>query len=118
MNQKESFNSTVKDHHLNLLVSFYCRDDLFHLRKHLRTEDVERRVVKRYLPILRRTPGQTYLSSLTCCVILIFHACCPLIIWFHGVTLANSRTRCRKSTTSFVVAGGCSSVIQCPQSGM
>src|SRR6202521_5743969 len=80
MNQKEPFNCTVKNHHLNLLVSFECRDDLVHLRKHLRTEDVERRVVKRDSPILRRAPGQTYLSSLTCCVILIFHGCCLLII--------------------------------------
>src|ERR1700724_4708050 len=80
MNEKETFNSTVKDHHLNLLVSFDCRDDLVHLRKHLRTEDVERRVVKRDSPILGRAPGQTYLSSLSCCVILIFHGCGLLII--------------------------------------
>jgi len=31
---------------------------------------------------------------------------------------ARQRARRRKSTTSFVVACGCSSVIQCPQSGM
>src|SRR5258707_11512801 len=83
MNQKETFNSAVKDHHLNLVVSFNCRDDLVHLRKHLRTEDVERRVVKRDSPILGRAPGQTYLSSLSCCVLLIFHGCCLLITWFH-----------------------------------
>src|ERR1700720_2939546 len=83
MNQKETFNSTVKNHHLNLLVSFDCRDDLVYLRKHLRTEDVERRVVKRDSPIFGRTLGQTYLSSLTCCVILVFHVCCLLIIRFH-----------------------------------
>src|SRR5882757_4795653 len=82
MNQKETFNSTVKNHHLNLLVSFDCRDDLVYLRKHLRTEDVERRVVKRHSPIFRRTLGQTYLSSLCCSVILIFHICCLLITWF------------------------------------
>src|SRR6266576_6622777 len=73
MNQKETFNSTVKDHYLNLLVSFDCRDDLVHLRKHLRTEDVEWRVVNRDSPILGRAPDQTYLSSLCCFVILIFH---------------------------------------------
>src|SRR5260370_41666486 len=83
MNQKETFNITVKDHHLNLLVSFDCRDDLIRLRKHLRTEDVERRVVKRDSPILGRALGQTYLSSLCCYVILIFHVCWLLIIWFH-----------------------------------
>src|SRR3989475_9762475 len=80
MNQKEPFNRTVKNHHLNLLVSFDCRDDLVHLRKHLRTEDVERRVIKRDSPILGRAPGQTYLSSLCCCVTLIFHVCFFLII--------------------------------------
>jgi len=46
MNQKETFNGTIKNHHLNLLISFECRDDLVHLREHLRTEDVERRMVK------------------------------------------------------------------------
>src|SRR6266567_3719791 len=76
MNQKETFHGTVKNHHLNLLVSFECGDDLVHLRKHLRTEDVERRFVKRDSPILGRPPCQTYLSSLSCCVILIFHGCC------------------------------------------
>src|SRR5450432_1435077 len=90
MNQKESFDCTVKDHHLHSLVSFDRRDDLVHLRKHLRTEDVERRSGKRDSPILVRALCQTYLSSLTCCVILIFHGCCLLIIWFHGVTLSNS----------------------------
>src|SRR5450755_4369212 len=80
MNQKETFNSAVKDHHLNLLVSFDCRDDLVHLRKHLGSEDVERRMVNRDSPILGRAPGQTYLSSLCCRVILIFHVCCLLII--------------------------------------
>src|SRR5256885_12117277 len=74
VNQKETFNSTVKNNHLNLLVSFDCGDDLVHLRKHLRTEDVERRMVNGDSPILRRAPGQTYLSSLCCCV--IFHVCC------------------------------------------
>src|SRR5229473_1105607 len=84
MNQKESFNSTVKYHHLNLLVSFDCRDDLVHLRKHLRTEDVERRVVKRDSPILGRALGHTYLSILCGCEIVIFHVVCLLIIWFSS----------------------------------
>src|SRR5229473_4308467 len=83
MNQKEPFNRTVKNHDLNLLVSFDCRDDLVHLRKHLRTEDVERRVVKRDSPILGRALGYTYLSILCCCEILIFHVGCLLIIWFY-----------------------------------
>src|SRR6202140_5187815 len=82
MNQKETFNGTVKNHHLNLLVSFECRDDLVHLRKHLRTEDVERRVVKRDLPMLGRALGHAYLSILCCCDIVIFHVGGLLIIWF------------------------------------
>src|SRR5580700_161827 len=105
MNQKESFDCTVKYHHLYLLVSFDCRDDLAHLRKHLRTEDVERRVVKRDSPILGRAPDQTYLSSPTCCVILIFHGCCLLIIWFHGVTLVNSRTAMQEVDDKFCCGG-------------
>src|SRR5438128_7432492 len=84
MNQKETFNGTIKHHHLNLLVSFECRDDLVHLRKHLRTEDVERRVVKRDSPILGRALGHTYLSILCCCEIVIFHVGCLLIIWFSS----------------------------------
>src|SRR6266403_3367828 len=83
VNQKETFNSTVKDHHLNLLVSFDCRDDLVHLREHLRAEDVERRMVNRDSPILGRASDETYLSSLCCCVILIFHVRCLLIIWLQ-----------------------------------
>src|ERR1700686_5338980 len=71
MNEKETFNGTIKNHHLNLLVSFECRDDLVHLWKHLRTEDVERWVVKRDSPILGRALGQTYLSILCCCEIVI-----------------------------------------------
>src|SRR5712675_3482910 len=87
MNQEETFNSAVENHHLNPLVSFNCRDDLVHLRKHFGAEDVERRMVKRDSPILRRAPGQTYLRSLCCYETLIFHVCCLLIIWFHRLVL-------------------------------
>src|SRR5215510_6756619 len=83
MNQKEPFDRTVTNHHLNLLISLDCRKNLLHLRKHLWTEDVERRVVNRDSPIFERTLGQTYLSSLCCDVILIFHVCCLLLTWFH-----------------------------------
>src|SRR5258708_5455521 len=85
MNQKEAFNSTVEDHDLNLLVSFDCRDDLVHLRKHLRTEDVEWRMVNRDSPVLGRAPVQTYLSILCCYVTLILHVCCLLITWSYGL---------------------------------
>ena len=88
MNQKETFNGTIKNHHLNLLVSFECRDDLVHLRKHLRTEDVERRVVKRDSPILGRALGHTYLSILYCCELVIFQVGCLLISWFSSALSA------------------------------
>src|ERR1700730_4922825 len=82
MNQKETFNGTVKNHHLNLLVSFECRDDLVHLRKHLRTEDVERRVVERDSPVFGRALGHSDLSIRCCCEIVIFHVGCLLILLF------------------------------------
>src|ERR1700694_728098 len=82
MNQKETFNGTIKNHHLNLLVSFECRDDLVHLRKHLRTEDVERRVVKRDSPILGRALSHTHLSILCCCEIAIFSWLSPYHLVF------------------------------------
>src|SRR5712671_5519857 len=95
MNQEKTFNGTVKDNHLNLLVSFNCREDLVHLRKHFGAEDVERWVVKGDCPILGRALGQTYLTRLCCCVILILHVCFLLSIWFHvwfcvGVVLSGS----------------------------
>src|SRR5260370_33534530 len=89
MNQKETFNSTVKNHHLNLLVSFECRDDLVHLRKRLRTEDVERRVVKSDSPILGGAPGQTDLSRLCFCVILIFLVFCFPFLLVHVLLLVS-----------------------------
>src|SRR6266568_4115360 len=82
MNQKETFNGTIKNHHLNLLVGFECRDDLVHLRKHLGTEDVKRRVIKRDSPVLGRALGYTYLSIPCCCELVIFHVGCLLILLF------------------------------------
>src|SRR5450432_3972028 len=81
MNQKETLNGTVENHHLNLPVSFERCDDLVHLRQHLWAEDVERRVVKRDSPILGRALCHTYLGILCCCDIVIFHVSCLLIIW-------------------------------------
>src|SRR5882724_6645082 len=80
MNQKETFDGAVKDNHLNSVVSFDCRDDLVHLRKHFGAEDVEGWIVKRDSPILGQALGQTYLRNLCCCVILILHIYCLLII--------------------------------------
>src|SRR4051812_34654151 len=85
MNQKESFNSTVKNHDLNTLVSFDCRNHLVHLRKHFWTEDVERRVVECDSPILGRVLDQMYLSSLRRRVTLIFHTSYLVIVWTSGL---------------------------------
>jgi hypothetical protein len=74
MSQKETFNGTVKNHHFDMLVRFECRDDLVQLRNGFRTENVERRVVKRDSPICGRATSQTYLRCFCCRVILIFHA--------------------------------------------
>src|ERR1700693_1416439 len=98
MNQKETFNGTIKDHHLDLLVSFECRDDLIHVRQHLRTEDVERRVVKRDSPILGRALGHMDLSILCCCELAILHAGCLLMLLFwsgfrHAVLVRWSHIR-------------------------
>src|SRR5882724_2634128 len=84
VNQKEAFNGTIKNHHLNLLISFERRDDLVHLRKHLGTEDVERRVVKRDSPILGRAFGHTYLSILCCSETVIFHVGRLPVTWFSS----------------------------------
>src|SRR6267154_3149672 len=84
MNQKKPFDGAVENHHLHLLVGFECGDDLVHLRKHLRTEDVERWVVKRDSPILGRALGHTYLSILGCCEIVILHVGFLLISWFSS----------------------------------
>ena len=51
MRQKEPFNRAVKDDHVDVLVSFERCDDLIELRNGFRTEDVERRMIKRYSPI-------------------------------------------------------------------
>jgi hypothetical protein len=52
MRQKEPFNRAVKDDHVDVLVSFERCDDLIELRNGFRTEDVERRMIKRYSPIV------------------------------------------------------------------
>ena len=64
MSPKETLNGTVKSHHFDMLVSFECRDDLVQLRNGFRTENVERRVVKRDSPV--RATSQTYLRCFCC----------------------------------------------------
>jgi len=52
MSQKEPLNRAVKDDHFDVLVSFQRGDDFVELRKSFRAKDVERRMIKRYAPIL------------------------------------------------------------------
>src|SRR5262249_21637212 len=83
MIQKETFNSAVKNHDFDVLVSFERRDDLGHFQNAFRTEDVERRGVKCYSPIRRRTPSQPYLHGPCCWWILGFHFFSPLSFLFY-----------------------------------
>src|SRR5262245_54201577 len=88
MSQKETFNSAVKDHDFDMLVSFEFRDDLVQLWNGFRTKDVERRVVKCDSPIRGRAPSQPYLRGLCCWRILVFHFLCPLSILFDFYLVA------------------------------
>src|SRR5215471_12372525 len=81
MNQKETFNGTVKNNDLDLLVRFYCGDDLVHLRKHLWTEDIEWWMVKCDSPVGRRQPSQTYLLVFCCSLFLTFHVCLLILLF-------------------------------------
>jgi hypothetical protein len=52
MSQKESFDGAVKDNYFDGLVRFDRRDDLIELRYGVRTENIERRMVNGYSPIV------------------------------------------------------------------
>ena len=52
MSEKKPLNRAVKDDHFDVLVSFKRCDDFVELRNRCRTEDVERRMIKRYSPVL------------------------------------------------------------------
>src|SRR6266566_8744073 len=73
MSHKESFNRAVKDDHFDVLVSFNRCDDFVELRNRSGTEDVERRMIKRYSPILGRAPRKMYLLCACCYVRSAFH---------------------------------------------
>src|SRR5882757_5995122 len=66
MIQKESFNSAVKDHNLELFVRFQSRDNLSESQYELRTHEVERWVVESDSPIGWGQPFQPYLRSVGC----------------------------------------------------
>src|SRR5258705_2106560 len=61
MSQKEAFDGAVKDNYLEVLVRFDRRDDLIELRNGVWTENVERRMVNGYSPIVGRAPRKMYL---------------------------------------------------------
>src|SRR6266850_5583804 len=61
MSQKESFDGAVKDDHFDGLVRFDRRDDLIELRNGVRTENIERRMINGYPPIVGRAPRKMYL---------------------------------------------------------
>ena len=61
MSQKESFNGAVKDNYFDVLVCFDRRDYLIELRNGVRTENIERRMVNGYSPIVGRAPRKMYL---------------------------------------------------------
>jgi len=84
MNQKETFDSTVKNHHLNPLVSFDAVMISFTCGSISGPKMFERWVVKRDSPILGRAPDQTYLWSLCCCV--LFDPSCLLPLYHFGFT--------------------------------
>src|SRR5256885_3799177 len=61
MSQKKSFDSAVKDNYFDGLVRFDRRDDLIELRNGVRTENIERRMINGYPPIVGRAPRKMYL---------------------------------------------------------
>src|SRR5258705_5318409 len=63
MSQKESFDGAVKDNYFDVLVRFDRRDDLIELRNGVWTENIERRMVNGYSPIVGRAPRKMYLPA-------------------------------------------------------
>src|SRR6266850_6500248 len=61
MSQKESFDGAVKDNYFDGLVRFDRRDDLIELRNGVRSENIERRMINGYSPIVGRAPRKMYL---------------------------------------------------------
>src|SRR2546425_2825072 len=61
MSQKESFDGAVKDNYFDGLVRFDRRDDLIELRNGVRSENIERRMVNGYSPIVGRAPRKMHL---------------------------------------------------------
>src|SRR5208282_3645757 len=60
MSKEESFHGAVKNNNFNVLVSFNRCDDLIQLRNAFGAENIERRMVERYSPIMGRALLQRY----------------------------------------------------------
>src|SRR5438105_8709031 len=78
MGQKESFDGAVKDNYFDGLVRFDRRDDLIELRNGVRTENIERRMVNGYSPIVGRAPRKMYLLCACFLVSCAFHVFSPV----------------------------------------
>src|SRR6266481_5762160 len=78
MSQKESLDGAVKDNYFDGLVRFDRRDDLIELRNGVRTENIERRMINGYPPIVGRAPRKMYLLRSCCFVSCAFHVFSPV----------------------------------------
>ena len=52
MVQEEPVDRTVEDHHLQVSIALKRAYDLFQLRNRFRSEDIQRRMIKSYSPIV------------------------------------------------------------------
>jgi len=50
--KEDAFDRTLEDDHFEVRVGFNRGDDLTQLRNGIRTKDIERRMIKRYSPIV------------------------------------------------------------------
>src|SRR5262249_50246438 len=83
MVQKETFNSTVKNHNFDLLVIFQSGHDFLHFQNCFRTEDIERWIVEGDTPVCCRAACKMDMSVLCCCCILAFHLPLSLLVRRH-----------------------------------
>ncbi len=67
VDKKESVDRAVKNHDFDAFIRFDQGNDFFQLRNVGWTENVQRRKIKRDLPIFRRYPLQTNFSCNRCC---------------------------------------------------
>src|SRR5258705_9236470 len=61
MSQKDPFDGAVKDNYFDVFVRFDRSDDRVELRNGVRTENIERRMINGYSPIVWRATRKKYL---------------------------------------------------------